>query len=340
MKLFSQLPAPERADFIYEYATPRRFQPFIVEKDFWVCWLLGRIFADNELGGTVVFKGGTSLSKVFGAIARFSEDVDLTISPAALGWDEKRLEGARSKAQRQKLVAQLESSCAAVVETRWQTRLESEAIAVLGPRPGREKWFEYRLDAAAHSPILEFAYPQAVPTGTYIAPVVKLEIGSLTDQGPTGTHRIAPFVATLAADAFADFHAEVVSLKLERTFWEKATILHAEYHRPPGRPIRDRFARHYSDFATLWKQPAGRRAAGRLDLLERVRIHKSRYFASAWAHYETAIPGGLRLAPPIEREAELKRDYDAMKPMFLEDPPGFAEVLAVLKEAELSLNGR
>ena len=131
---------------------------------------------------------------------------------------------------------------------------------------------------------------------------------------------------------------EVVALEIERTFWEKATILHAEYHRPAEQPFRDRFARHYGDLAALWRHPAGRRAAERFDLLERVRLHKSRYFASSWAHYELAVPGTMRLLPPESRMAELRRDYAAMRPMFLGEPLSFEEMLAVLGEAEQTLN--
>ena len=118
----------------------------------------------------------------------------------------------------------------------------------------------------------------------------------------------------------------------------KATILHVEYHRPTEQPFRDRFARHYADFAALWRHPGGQRGAKQLDLLERVRVHKSRYFPSSWAHYETAVPGTLRILPPVTREAELRRDYTAMEPMFLSPPPSFAEMLAVLQEAEQALN--
>lgn len=155
---------------------------------------------------------------------------------------------------------------------------------------------------------------------------------------PIGTHTITPFVAELALDTFDDFHAEVVALEVERTFWEKATILHAEYHRPAGQPIRDRFARHYADFAALWENPSGRAAASTLDLLERVRTHKSRFFSSSWAHYETAVPGTLRLAPPNGRLTELRRDYTAMAPMFFTPPPEFDTVLKTLREAEDRIN--
>lgn len=190
-----------------------------------------------------------------------------------------------------------------------------------------------------HSPpVILFPYPRAVPSGSYIAPLVKLEFGSLTDQRPIGTHTITPLVAELAPDTFDDFHAVVVALEIERTFWEKATILHAEYHRPASQPMRDRFARHYADFAALWRHPGGRAAADRLDLLERVRIHKSRFFTSSWAHYATAVPGTLRLVPSATRLAELRRDYTAMAPMFLSPPPAFEDILATLEEAEAMIN--
>ena len=81
-------------------------------------------------------------------------------------------------------------------------------------------------------------------------------------------------------------------MEVERTFWEKATILHAEHYRPANQSIRERFARHYADLAALWEHPARAAALARLDLLERVVKHKSRFFASSWANYEAAKPGG------------------------------------------------
>jgi hypothetical protein len=114
--------------------------------------------------------------------------------------------------------------------------------------------------------------------------------------------------------------------------------LHAEYHRPPAQPLRDRFARHYADFAALWQHPRGRAAAAQVDLLERVRIHKSRFFASSWARYDTAVSDTLRIVPPETRIPELRRDYVAMGPMFLFPPPNFDTVLATLREAEATIN--
>jgi hypothetical protein len=167
---------------------------------------------------------------------------------------------------------------------------------------------------------------------------VKIEFGSLTDQRPIGRHPIRAFVAELAPGAFTDFDTAVIALELERTFWEKATILHAEFHRPTDRQLKDRHARHYADFAALWRHTPAQAARRRLDLLERVRVHKSRFFSSSWANYATAVPGSLRLVPPAARVEALRADYEDMRQMFLGERMPFETMLAILQEAEATLN--
>jgi len=339
MSSFATLPAKERELFFRQYQEKRGVDPVIAEKDFWVCWLLGRIFAQPQLADACVFKGGTSLSKVFGAIERFSEDIDLAIIPASLGWKESDLDQAPSRTKREERMAELETACAAAVQATWQPLLEASIRAALGAPAGRDAWLTYRFDEAGRSPVLYFAYPGALPRGVaYIAREVKIEFGSLTDQRPVGRHPIRAFVAELAPGAFADFDADVVALELERTFWEKATILHAEFHRPADRQMKDRHARHYADFASLWRHPPAQAARSRLDLLERVRLHKSRFFSSSWANYATAVPGSLRLVPPAARVEALRADYEAMQQMFLGERMPFETVLAILQEAETELN--
>lgn len=339
MSEFATLLPKERELFFRQYQQARGIDPVVVEKDFWVCWLLGRIFAQPKLADAFVFKGGTSLSKVFNAIARFSEDIDLAVIPASLGWDESDLDLAPSRGKRQERVAELEAACAAAVEQTWKPLLEQAVAAVLGRPTASPDWLTYRFEEASRSPVLSFAYPGALPRGVaYIARDVKIEFGSLTDQRPMGRHSIKAFVSELAPEEFSDFKADVVALELERTFWEKATILHAEFHRPADKPMKDRYARHYSDFAALWRHEAAKAARDRLDLLERVRVHKSRFFSSGWASYATAVPGSLRLLPANTRVDELRADYEAMRQMFLNEPIAFDEMLVILKEAEIALN--
>jgi hypothetical protein len=337
MSRFSERPKQERGVFILEAAARLGVMPVIVEKDYWVCWLLGRIFADPKWEPHLVFKGGTSLSKVFNAISRFSEDIDLSVSPALLGHPEIELDEAPSKTMRQKRFKHLQTACADMVAGELQKDLELLVRNQLGERE-QGPWFRYEVDPRTDSPVLWFDYDSAFPaTGGYIIPAVKLEFGSLTDQRPVGGHTIMPMLAE-TLPGLENERDKVVAMEVERTFWEKATILHSEYHRPAGQPIGDRFSRHYSDLAALWKLPAGAASLGRLDLLERVALFKSRFFGSSWANYDRATPGSLRLVPPAHRHAELRQDYAKMESMFLTQRPPFSEVLETLADAESRIN--
>lgn len=339
MTAFALQPAAERQLLIEQVAARRGILPVIVEKDFWVCWILGRIYATPVMASSVVFKGGTSLSKVFGVIERFSEDADLAVTPASLGFSEADLDDAPSATQRNKRMKSLTEACEICVTGRFQPALEASITGILGAPSGEPSWLRYELDPVAGTPNLWFRYPSVLPqAGGYIAKQVKLELGALTDQQPTGNHAIKPMLADVLGEAFEDFKIPVVALELERTFWEKATILHAEYHRPAAQPLRDRLARHYSDMAALWRHPSRSNALARMDLLEDVVRHKSRFFASSWASYDTAIPGSFHLVPPEHRHGELARDLEAMQPMFLATPPSFRTLLECLTEAEASLN--
>ncbi|MDP1832608.1 MAG: nucleotidyl transferase AbiEii/AbiGii toxin family protein [Geothrix sp.] len=341
MTAFALHPMAERRLIIEQVAARRGILPVIVEKDFWVCWILGRIYATPAMAPSVVFKGGTSLSKVFGVIERFSEDADLAVTPASLGFSEADLDDAPSASQREKRVKSLANACEERVARRFQPALEASISEILGTPSSQPSWLKYELDPMAGSPNLWFRYPSVLPQASgYIAKQVKLELGALTDQQPTGNHVIRPMLADVLGEIFEDFKVPVVALELERTFWEKATILHAEYHRPATQLLRDRLARHYSDMAALWRHPSRSKAMARLDLLQNVVRHKSRFFASSWASYDTASPGTFHLVPPEHRHGELARDLDSMLPMFLAAQPSFSELLQQLEEAEADLNAK
>jgi hypothetical protein len=336
MKLeFLGLPADERRFYIEQASLRRNLSPVILEKDFWVCWLLAVLFA-SKFADVLVFKGGTSLSKVFGVIDRFSEDIDLSLSPEFLGLKDEP--GPMSRNQANKWMKAAESACAVAVRDAIAPELEHAVAAVLGERAGG--WFEFLTDSATNSPVLLFHYPTAQPTGfAYLKRSVKLEFGSLTDQRPLGRHPITPWVAELLENAFLDWRCEVVSLELERSFWEKATILHAEYHRPTDKPTPDRFSRHYADTAALAQHAAGANSLDQHHLRDRVVEWKARFFGSAWARYDLARPGTFRLAPPSARVSELRRDYQAMRDMYLSEPVGFDAIVAALEMLEQRING-
>ncbi|MGH9476452.1 MAG: nucleotidyl transferase AbiEii/AbiGii toxin family protein [Terriglobales bacterium] len=105
----------------------------------------------------------------------------------------------------------------------------------------------------------------------------------------------------------------VVALLAKRTFWEKATILHAEYHRAPAAAMPARYSRHYYDLAVLARGEVKHQASADLDLLAQVVRHKKMFYPSAWARYDLAVPGTLRLTPHEARVLGLRQDYCAMR---------------------------
>lgn len=228
-----------------------------------------------------------------------------------------------------------EAACIDTVRHVLTRELESAIQVELGPGP----WLTFEEDASSHSPVLFLHYPTTQPPMfEYLKRSVKLEFGSPTDQQPTGHHPVRPWIADVLPRVFADWQCEVVALDLQRTFWEKATILHAEYHRPAGSTTPDRYARHYADTAALLVHHAGPAALARADVRERVVAWKSRFFSSAWARYDLAQPPTFRLVPASERIPAIRQDYEKMREMYLNEPTPFDQVLATLSDAEESIN--
>ncbi len=337
---FLKLSPTERGLYLQQAALNRGMQPSIMEKDFWVCWLLGVLFSHPEFKDILVFKGGTSLSKVFNVIQRFSEDIDLSLAPSFLKINEADVESANSRTKREQWMQRLEELCTKEVRERMQPEIESVVQKVLGPRPNAESWIEFVIDATTHSPMLLFHYPTTETQGfSYLRRVVKMEFGSLTDQRPIGHHSIKPWIAEEMSEIFQDWHCDVVVLEMARTFWEKATILHAEYYRTAVERIPERFARHYADMAGLAPHPGMSNALAKDKLRERVVEWKSRFFARSWARYDLARPGTFRLVPPSSRITELQKDYVSMREMYLVDPMSFSGVIEILSELEKKING-
>ena len=230
-----------------------------------------------------------------------------------------------------------EAASAGAVNDQLRPELERTAVDVLGNRS--EAWFEFAIDETTNSPVLLFRYPTTQPAGfDYLKRFVKLEFGSLTEQQPTERHPVRSWIADVLEEAFNDWRCHVVALDLHRTFWEKATILHSEYHRPLDKQTPDHFSRHYADTVALARHPPASTAIGQGDLRDRVVAWKRRFFGSAWARYDLARPDTFKLVPPKEREAGLRQDYAAMRDMYLTEPAPFDDILRALEDLERRIN--
>lgn len=343
MLKFAKLPFKERAPYFKEVANKRGLRQIMVEKDFWVCFILECLFTVPKLKENLVFKGGTSLSKVFGIIKRFSEDIDVTIDPIWFDFDENQLpERAATKSQQKKRHSKLCKKCTTTVQDEILPILEEKLVDKIGPNNSRGSYLSFSFDEKSKSPTLIFNYPtKENDFDGYIKPRVKLEFGSHTGTKPNGVHTISSWVAEEFPEIFKEPKFEVVCLDAERTFWEKATILHAEHNREKTQPMRMNLSRDLYDLCCMAEHESGQRALGDFHLLEMVVKHKMLYFYSAWAKLEKAQPGSLCLVPPDHRLSELESDYTKMQEeMFFEESPNFNELISKIKDIENHINKR
>ena len=342
---FAKQRATDRADLFRNVAIRRGFNPAIVEKDFWVCWTLKRLFAINDPPAGLLFKGGTSLSKVFGVIKRFSEDIDLSFDRSDLGFvrDADPLTAVTGK-KRQKGLKALSDTCRKVIRETFLPELRATFSAVLDDTHV-QRWNLQLAEDDPDQQTLVFQYPGSMeprPANepAYIQPAVRLELGARSEHWPVIDAKITPFVAEDFPELFISPHGVVRALSAERTFWEKITALHAWHYAPADKRLGDRYSRHFYDIACMYETAVGKSAIQDIKLLLKVVEHKKVFFASAWAHYDEARPGTLRLIPPDSRMVELRRDYQSMQEMIFDEPPTFAHVLDIIREVELAVNSK
>jgi len=331
----ARMPSRERADLFSETAARRGLSEAIIEKDFWVCWILKQLFSIEALRGRLLFKGGTSLSKIFHAINRFSEDIDLAVDYVALGFTGDRdphREGL-SKTKRQAILDQMMEACRHYIGDELVGILRARCAEVLEDTGG------WAIEVTEKDPnVVRFHYPASAEALAYIAPQVVLELGTHAEFVPHGRFTVCSFAAEEFPRLFAEPDVQVETLLARRTFWEKATILHAEFFRPPEKAMPPRYSRHYYDLAMLAEGPVRTEALADMPLLAQVVAHKQIFYPSGWARYDLAQPGSLHLLPAPERRAALERDYRDMEVMIFGETPPFGEILEALGGLEKEVN--
>lgn len=249
MNKIAQMSARERADVFAETAERKVLAEAIIEKDFWVCWTLKQFFTIEALAGRLLFKGGTSLSKIFHAINRFSEDIDIAVNYMALGFTGEKVPRREdlSKTKRAAILDEMMAACRQYVGGEFLAILKKRCEEVL--RAG-EPW---SLEVSKQDrSIVEFRYPPASTKAlSYITPQVVLELGTHAEFVAHDKFTIRSFVAEEFPKLMAELDVSLLALLAKHSFWEKATILHAEYFRPPEKPLLGRYSRHYYDVAMM-----------------------------------------------------------------------------------------
>lgn len=300
----------------------------VVEKDFWVCWTLKRLFEHPELSQLLIFKGGTSLSKVFGLIDRFSEDIDLILDWRAVT-DEDPMDPERSRTKQGQLNEQLNESA--------RKYIAGDLFAMLNEVLGDYCEIEVNAGEKDLGHIIRVNYPETSEAGNLL-PYIQLEIGSLASWLPHSDHTLRPYAADEFPDQFDNPACSVRAIDAERTFWEKATILHHEANRPEDSTVPARYSRHYYDLYLMAQSEVKAAALADFQLLENVVEFKKRFYPRGWAQYEQAKPGSLKLIPPVRILDAMRKDYDAMGEMIFGRHPSFDEIIEGLTLLEAEIN--
>lgn len=328
----------DERELFFRAAIDTKDMPFeIIEKDYWVVWVLKRLFSLEKMKPYLTFKGGTSLSKVYRLIDRFSEDIDLSIEREFFGFGEPHNpENAPSKKKQNAIIDNLSKACSNYVQTEMLASLKEIFAADLKTTDGWQIFSDPE-DPDAQS--LLFEYPSnSLKTG-YIRPLVKIEIGARSEHWPVSEHKIESYVKEALKEKIHEPDPVIRVLNAERTFWEKATILHQYAHLPEDKKLPPRISRHFYDFFRLIKSSIKKKALEEVALLERVANHKSIYFASSWASYGTARKKTLKLLPSVRISKELERDYTLMKAMFFREMPAWESILKTIEQFENEFNG-
>lgn len=324
MDKVARLPERERRELFAETAAAMKTVPAIAEKDFWVVWVLHQLFADPGLKQMLQFKGGTSLSKVFNLIGRFSEDIDLILDWRKVVEGDPQAE--RTKTQQSKFNEAANARAKAYIGETMLPKVSALLAPLCNCSLDQDNAFA-----------ISVRYPAAF-SETALRPDILLEIGPLAAWSPSDTFAVRPYAAQCFPGIFEQAECLVPTILAKRTFWEKATILHQEAHREEGKPMPPRYSRHYYDMALLARSPVCQEALADMPLLDEVVAFKQRFYPAAWARYELAKPGSMKLVLPPGRMRELEQDFTAMQNMIFDKHLTLDEIMASLGELENTIN--
>lgn len=319
----------DRAELFQIVSNEMGIPAVIVEKDFWVCYILDFLFNRSVFKTHLIFKGGTSLSKCYQIINRFSEDIDLILDWGEIGYsnNEPWMERGNTKQERfkEETIKRTNTYLSEVFTPNIQIALSSELGYQLNVYPAKEE------------ETVIIVYPKQFKS-TATLDVIRLEVGPLAEWTPSENIKIQSYLAEYRPGLIQKPQFSVNTIRPERTFWEKATILHQEANRPPDKLIPSRYSRHYYDMYQLGHSFVKRIALENIPLLSKVIAFKEKFYRIPWSCLSEAVPGSFRLIPPAFRMKELKSDYTSMEQMLMGNYPSLDEIFQYLQELETEIN--
>lgn len=364
MNRFIKLSKAKRANIIRKVAFDLGLRFDVVEKDIWVCYVLGKLFSLKELQGKLVFKGGTCLSKAYGLIERFSEDIDLTISKSCLNAEgtsrkprkvESRIRHAAEDFVQNEIYTILSNAFAKELQKNsWSLEISeedgstlifnfpaSESSSTFSAPFGPIKFSVPVVSGSDNKGIIEVTGNHQIKRSTnnynYIKPSIKLEFGALGEDWPSEEKTVEPYAKKILPDFFDESQVKVLDVK--RNFLEKLLILHSICLRPIDKPLKHHYSRHYYDVFCLIKSGIAKEALKFPEILKSVKENKITFWDETWEPYKNINSfHDIKVVPTQDsRLKELESDYERMKEMFFGKYPDFSDVIDELRNFEKSL---
>lgn len=322
------IPAETKVNAYTQIAEKTGMAPYAVEKDWWVVQVLAIIF-EMEIGTHLVFKGGTSLSKAWRLIDRFSEDIDLAVNPTFLGFD-----GDFSRTQ----IANLRKAANTYISDVFYAAL----IAKFKGKGLEEVVLQIKeAETTDQDPrIIEVYYPNVIPTPGYIQPRVQIEIGCRSLREPFTNRSFSSLVDEhYPAAAFTQASINIPVVNPERTLLEKIFLLHEEFQRPAEKIRVDRLSRHLYDIYQLSKTEFANAALDNPELYETIVNHRYKFTRVGGVDYNLHQPKHINPIPKANLLGAWKKDYVTMQEeMIYGDSPSFEDMLASIREFVAKIN--
>lgn len=299
-----------------------------IEKDWWIVRTLEIVYT-TEISSHTVFKGGTSLSKAWGLINRFSEDIDLALDRKYLGFD-KEMTPSQVKRLREKSFKFISEKYIHSL----QKAFHDVGYAEIKLKTGK-------ITSDDQDPLtLEVYYDSVTDNLGYISPKVLIEIGSRSLIEPNTPKKICSFVGEIFSDRpFADKPIIIPAVNPERTFLEKIFLLHEEFQKPKEKIKVDRLSRHLYDIEKMMDTEYAEKGLGDSKLYKHIVEHRQTITPIRGIDYSNHVPTKINFIPPDEVLKEWEKDYKQMKEsMIHSDSISFEKLLQRLAELKKRVN--
>ena len=329
---FFALSTREQRDILQTISMEEGLDAGILEKDIWICWILKELFSIPN-HHPMAFKGGTSLSKVYRLIDRFSEDIDITLDYRKFEDSVDPLNPKTSTNQINKLSVRLKARVCEYTNQKVLPALNDAAQRLIQPH-------DLKITISDDGEKVNCQYASVlVKANDFIESRVLLEFGGRNLIDPSETHSITPDIAEYLPEL--EFpESEIVVLSPKRTFWEKATLIHVECHRKRLSSSPEKLARHWYDLMCIEGTSLGEEAISDRSLLNDVIKIKRIFYNASYANYDDCLSGKFRLVPERDELRGLRSDYRQMQNarMIGNTAPDFDELIDKIQELEVKIN--